>query len=55
MAKFRVENRSLDLRFDVQSHIHAKEQRFFFNLVEKYFCAIETTVFGNAKRKWPRS
>ena len=55
MAKFRVKNRSLDLRFDVQSHIHAKEQRFFFNLVEKYFWAIETTVFGNAKRKWPRS
>jgi hypothetical protein len=36
-----VENRSLDLRFDVSSHMHAKEQRFFFNLVEKYFWAIE--------------
>jgi hypothetical protein len=55
MAKFRVENRSLDLRFDVQRHIHAKEQRFFFNLVEKNFWAIETTVLGNAKRRWPRS
>jgi hypothetical protein len=46
MAKFRVENRSLDLRFDVQRHIHAKEQRFFFNLVENIFGLLKLRFLG---------